>query len=425
MILRKILLSTAAGAAIMLQSIVAFAEAEPVQGISLDDSVALALKNNSAIKMAIDDQQKAGWVIDEAKAGRAPTLSIGAGANHADGPGQAAPGTSYSSSIKMNWTLYSGGRIEGLVDQAELNAKISDLGVDKARQQVKLDVTVAYYGVLQANDMVAVNKEAVESLTQHLKTVQAQFDSGVIAKADLLRSEVELANAQQNLTKAQNAFEIAKSNLNNIMGAPLDTQQMLNTQLTHTDFTTSLDDCISYALNNRPEILQSQNGIAVAEKGVDIAESGNRPTVAFGATDGWSGNEFPGQANNWSMNVMANWNVFDAGVTNAKVNQNKAATAEAKDQDAQFRGNIELEVRQNYMNMREAEERLQTTQIAANKAAEDLKIAKTKYYAGAGTNLDVIDAQLALTQAKTNRTQALYDYNVNMAKLEKSMGVKV
>jgi outer membrane protein len=423
MISRKVLLSTAAGAAIMLQSIVAFAD--PVQGISLDDSVALALQNNPAIKMAVDDQQKAGWVVDEAKAGRAPALAIGAGANRADGPGQAAPGTSYNSSVKMNWTLYSGGRIEGLVDQAELNAKISDLGVDKTRQQVKLDVTAAYYGVLQANDMAAVNKEAVESLTQHLKTVQAQFDSGVIAKADLLRSEVELANAQQNLTKAQNAFEIAKSNLNNIIGAPLDTQQILNSQLTHTDFNTSLDDCIAYALNNRPEIQQSQNGITIAEKGVDIAESGNRPTVALGATDGWSGNEFPGQTNNWSMNVMANWNVFDAGVTNAKVNQNKALAAKAKDQDAQLRGNIELEVRQNYMNMREAEERLQATQVSSNKAAEDLNIAKTKYYAGAGTNLDVIDAQLALTQAKTNHTQALYDYNVNMAKLEKSMGVKV
>ncbi|TWH45139.1 outer membrane protein TolC [Sporomusa sp. KB1] len=423
MISRKVLLSTAAGAAIMLQSIVVFAD--PVQGISLDDSVALALKNNPAIKMAVDDQQKAGWVVDEAKAGRAPTLAIGAGSNRADGPGQAAPGTSYNSSVKMNWTLYSGGRIEGLVDQAELNAIISDLGVDKARQQVKLDVTAAYYGVLQANDMATVNKEAVESLTQHLKTVQAQFDSGVIAKADLLRSEVELANAQQNLTKAQNTFEIAKSNLNNIIGAPLDTQQILNSQLTHTDFNTSLDDCIAYALNNRPEIQQSQNGIAIAEKGVDIAESGNRPTVAFGATDGWSGNEFPGQTNNWSMNVMANWNVFDAGVTNAKVNQNKALAAKAKDQDSQLRGNIELEVRQNYMNMREAEERLQTTQVAANKATEDLKIAKTKYYAGVGTNLDVIDAQLALTQAKTNHAQALYDYNVNMAKLEKSMGVKV
>lgn len=148
MISRKVLLSTAAGAAIMLQSIVAFAE--PVQGISLDDSVALALRNNPAIKMAVDDQQKAGWVVDEVKAGRAPTLSIGTGANRTDGPEQAASGTSYSSSVKMNWTLYSGGRIEGLVDQAELNAKISNLGVDKARQQIKLDVTAAYYGVLQA-----------------------------------------------------------------------------------------------------------------------------------------------------------------------------------------------------------------------------------------------------------------------------------
>ncbi|HWR44547.1 TolC family protein [Sporomusa sp.] len=407
----------------MLNSIIAFAD--PASGLSLDDSVALALKNNPTVNMAIDDQQRADGAVAEAEAGKGPSLSLGTGVNRAQGSTQSLPGTSYNSSIKLNWTLYSGGRLEGLVDQAKLNAEISDLGVDKAREQVKLDATSAYYGVLQASDMVGVNKEAVESLTQHLKTVKAQFDSGVIAKSDLLRSEVELANAQQNLTKAQNAFEIAKSNLNNVIGAPLDTEQILNNQLSYTEFNSLIDDCISYAMNNRPEIQQSKNSMAVAEKGVQIAESGNRPTVTTGVTDGWSGDEFPGQTNNWSMNVMANWNVFDSGLTNARVNQNKAASAKAKDQDTQLRGNIELEVRQNYMSMREAEKRLQTTQVAADKAAEDLKIAKTKYYAGVGTNLDVIDAQLALTQAKTNHTQALYDYNVNMAKLEKSMGIKV
>lgn len=423
MISKKVLLSTVAGAAIMLNSIVALAD--PATGLSLDDSVALALKNNPTVKMAMDDQQRAEGSVDEAEAGKMPALSLGAGVNRAQGAAQTLPGTSYNSSIKLSWTLYSGGRFEGLVDQAKLNAKISDLGVDKAREQVKLDATSAYYSVLQASDMAAVNREAVDSLTEHLKTVKAQFDAGVIAKADLLRSEVELANAQQSLTKAQNAFEIAQSNLNNVIGAPLEEKQTLNNQLAYTEFNSPVDECIAYAMSNRPEIQQSVNSKAVAEKGVEIAQSGNRPTVTFGATDGWSGDEFPGQANNWSMNVMANWNIFDSGLTNSKVKQSKAASAKAEDQDTQIRGSVELEVRQNYMSMREAEKRLQTTLVAVDKATEDLKIAKTKYYAGAGTNLDVIDAQLALTQAKTNHTQALYDYNVNKAKLEKSMGIQV
>jgi outer membrane protein TolC len=419
---KKILFSSAVGATIMLNSILVFADAAPM--LSLDDSVTLALKNNPTVKMAIDDQQRAVGAISEAEASKMPTISLGAGATRAQGMSQALPGTSYNSSIKLNGTLYSGGRLEALVDQAKLNAQNGVLGVDKAREQIKLDATTAYYSVLQASDMVAVNRETVDSLAEHLKTVTAQYEAGVVAKADFLRSEVELANAQQNLTKAQNAYEIALSNLNNVIGDPLDKEQTLNNQLSYTEVNSSLEECISYAMSNRPEIQQSVNNIAVADKGVQIAESGNRPAVTYGATDSWSGNEFPGQTNNWSMNVMANWNVFDSGLTNSKVKQSKAASAKAQDQDAQVRGNIELEVRQNYMSMREAEKRLQTSQVAVDKAAEDLKIAKTKYYAGAGTNLDVIDTQLALTQAKTNHTQALYDYNVNKAKLEKSMGIK-
>ncbi|WP_425058083.1 Outer membrane protein TolC [Sporomusa carbonis] len=418
---KKYVIGSIGGAMILAQTLTAFA-ATPSE-ISLDDSVALALKNNPAVKIAVQDQEKSNWSIKEAEAGKLPTLSLGLSSTRMPGAASGEPGTNYNTSLKLNWTLYSGGRLEGLIDQAKLNADNSDLGVTKAQQQVKLDATTAYYNVLQAANMVKVNQETVDSLTEHLKSVQAQFAAGTVAKSDVLRSEVELANAQQNFTKAQNAYDVAIASLNNVMGEPLDTERSLKDELAYTEFTMSLDESIEYALQHRPDIFQSKNSVTIAEQGVNIAESGFRPTITMGASDGWSGNEFPGQANNWSVNVMANWNVFDSGITKAKVKQAEAGVDKAIQQDVQTRNGVQLEVRQNYMNMKEAEKRLQTTKVAVDKATEDLKIAKTKYYAGVGTNLDVIDAQLALTQAKTNNTQALYDYNLNKAKLEKSMGL--
>lgn len=407
------------GSLLLLQSTSAMAAP---QEISLDDSIAAALKNNSAIKMALTDQQKAEWGIREAKAGTLPSISAGVGGTHGPDSPASPDGNSYNSSLKLNWTLYSGGRTEGLINQAKINADSSELNVAKTQQQIKLDATTAYYNVLQTRNMVNVNQEMVNNLTEHLKKVQAQYDVGVVAKSDVLRSEVELVNAQQTLTKAQNSFDLAMSTLNNTMGMPLDTENTLKDELAYTQTDITVADAIAQAAANRPELQQSQLGIESAQQGVKIADSNSKPTVTFSAAEGWSGNDFPGDKNNWSMNMMANWNIFDSGLTNAKVKQAKSSLDKAHEQDTQTRNSVELEVRQAYLSMKEAETRIGATQVAVDKATEDLKIAQTKYYAGVGTNLDVIDAQLALTQSKTNYTQALYDYNVNKAKLQKAIG---
>jgi outer membrane protein TolC len=120
--------------------------------------------------------------------------------------------------------------------------------------------------------------------------------------------------------------------------------------------------------------------------------------------------------------VSANWNIFDAGLTKSKVRQADASLVKAKEQAKQASDSAALEVRQAYLNMLEGEKRIQTTDVASQKAQEDMFIAQEKYRAGVGTNLDVIDAQLALTQARTNRIQALYDFNVSKAKLDKAVG---
>jgi TolC family type I secretion outer membrane protein len=416
---KKQLAGLLGGSLFLLQSTSVLAAA---QEISLDDSIAAALKNNSAIKMAVSDQEKAAWGISEAKAGTLPSISVGTGATHGPSSTASPDGTNYNTSLKLNWTLYSGGRAERLMNQAKLNADSSELNVANTQQQIKLDATTAYYNVLQTRNMVAVNQEMVNNLTEHLKKVQAQYDVGVVAKSDVLRSEVELVNAQQNLTKAQNSYDLAMSTLNNVMGMPLDTENTLKDQLVYAKTDVTVEDAIAQAVANRPDLQQSQLGVESAKEGVKIADSNHKPSVTFGASQGWSGNDFPGDDSNWSMNVMANWNVFDSGLTNAKVKQAKSTLNKAEEQAVQTRNSVELEVRQAYLSMKEAENRIGATQVAVDKATEDLKIAQTKYYAGVGTNLDVIDAQLALTQSQTNYTQALYDFNVNKAKLQKAIG---
>lgn len=387
--------------------------------LSLSDSIDIALKQNPSITIAAADKEKSQWGINEAKSGKMPTLSLGSGYSWSEN--QSGSNDSFSNSLRMNWQLYNGGRTDKQIDQAKEGELIADLGIEKAKQQVKLDATTGYYNVLQARNMVKVNQETTDNLKAHLTTVQEKYKVGVVAKSDVLRSEVELANAEQNLTKTENSYNVAVASLLNVLNQTSEAEVVLKDDFGYEKYTQSLEESLAIAQKNRPDIAQADANVRVADGSVSIAEAGNLPTVSLSASTGWNDSVLP-ENENWSAGVSASWNIFDAGLTKSKVKQADASLVKAKEQAKQVRDSVALEVRQAYLNMQEAEKRIQTTEVAASKAQEDMLIAQEKYKAGVGTNLDVIDAQLALTQARTNRIQALYDYNVSKAKLDKAIG---
>ena len=404
---------------VMLNASVAFAA--PVE-LSLSDSVALALKNNPSIKMAQSDKDKSQWSVSEAQAGRMPTVSLGNSYSLKDH--NPAGTDDLSGSLRMNWQLYSGGRVEGQIDQAKRGVGVADLGVEKTKQQLKLDTTTAYFTILQTKNLVEVNQQSVSNLQEHLNSVQAKYDVGVVAKSDVLRAEVELANAQQNLIKAQNNYDLAVAGLLNTMTIDPGTELALTDTLSYNKYDKTLDDSLQ-AAQTRPDVAQAEENVKISETAVKMAKSGKLPSVSLSASNGWNGSVLPGSGDDdWSVGLSAGWSIFDAGSTSAKVKQADASLDKAKEQLVQVKNSAALEVRQNYLSMQEAVKRIDTNKVAVGKAEEDLVIAREKYNAGVGTNLDVIDAQLALTQAKTNEIQALFDYNVNVAKIDKAIGLK-
>lgn len=393
--------------------------------LTLNGAIEQALATNPSGKIAEAEKQQAQGALRETRAGRLPTVDFSHTASRRGGETTASRHY-YDNMATLSLPLYTGGQVEGLIGQAELSLHSAELGVDKARQQLKLSATTGYYDVLQAGKLVQVDKESVERLAAHLQNVQAQYNVGTVAKSDVLRSEVELANAKQTLIKAENSREVAVSSLNNVIGLPLDTALNLKEELSYQQYGKSMGESIAYALRHRPEVQQADDALDSARKGVDVAQSGHRPTVNFSAYNDWNDTDFPGSDNsNWRMAVVANWNVFDSGLVNAKVSQAEAKVLQAQEEARQTRDTVQLEVRQAYLNMLEAEKRIDTTQVAVVQAEEDYKIAQVRYSAGVGTNLDVMDSQVALTQAKTNYIQALYDYNTSRATLENAMGMAV
>jgi outer membrane protein len=406
----------------------AAAQAAPVE-LSLDDSIAMALKNNPTVKMAEAERFRYQWAVRESLSYYGPTLTY----NHYDTrTSPAATATQpdiynrYENKVGLSMSLYTGGKVEAQVKQARLNYQVSDLGLAKTKQQMKNSATTAYFNVLQTRNLVQVNQESVDSLVAHLKNVQAQYDVGTVAKSDVLRSEVELANAQQNLIKAQNNYDLAIANLNNVIGLPLATEIKLKEELKYIKFGQPLDDCVNYALTNRPDVTQARANLDSAKEGVKVARSGYLPKVALSAAKDWYDADFPGDKNhNWTIGLTTSLTVFDTQLTRSQVKEAEYNVVKMSETARQTNDTVALEVRQAYLSMKEAEKRIETSKVAVDKAEEDFKIAQVRYNAGVGTNLDVIDAQVALTQAKTNYVQALYDYNTSKANLDKAMGMAV
>ena len=419
---KKRLAAALTGGFLVLNTISVFAA--PME-LSLEDSIATALQNNPAIKIADASRQSAELDINIAKGGNLPKLSL----THSDTRSNSiTTGTTntFANSVGLNMNLYSGGKVEGNIEKAKLGLKVADLDVEKSKQQIKLDATKGYFTILQTRNTVKVDQESVDQMEAHLKNVEAQYNVGTVAKSDVLRSQVELANNQQVLTKAQNAYEIAISNLNNIMGLPLDTQIQIKDELVHQPYARSLEESINYAMSNRPEAIQADYSIDAAKQSVKIAKSGRLPAVAANAGKNWKDDSFPGTDNNgWSVGLTATWTPFDSGVTNAQIKQSNSAVEKSLQTAKQTKDSIQLEVRQAYLNMVEAEKRISTSKVTVAQAEEDFKISQVRYSAGVGTNTDVIDAQVSLTQAKNNYIQAMYDFNTSKANLTKAMGVPV
>lgn len=330
----------------------------------------------------------------------------------------------HTNAITATLPIYTGGKLSGMIKQAKAGYLFAEEGVQKAYNDMRSTVTNSYFNMLQADNMQKLSEESVTRLTDHLKNVKAQYDVGVVAKADVLRSEVELANAKQNLIQAENAYQIAEANLNKVVGLPMDTQLKLDNLLVYTTYENDLPYCLDYAAEHRPELKQAAQNVEAAKGALRVAISGHMPQVVASASQAWSSESWPGDDNgNWGVGVNVSMNIFDTGVTQSHIHGAEADLAKAHETYRDTVDAVNLDVRSNYLGLREAEKRIDTTKLAVSQAEEDYRIAQLRYMNGVGTNTDVLDAQVALTNAKTNYLQALYDYNTSKTALETAIGV--
>ncbi|SMC32622.1 TolC family protein [Sporomusa malonica] len=418
--------------------------AQAAAQLTLPESISLAMKNNPVMKIAEANIEKSRWNLKEAKAYDGVTLTYNllyGRTNQApswynntsapyplpgvDYPAWDNTSTFYHHKLTLQLPLYTGNKLESIADMAKRGKTATDLERTNTKQSLTLDVTNTYYNVLQALNMTNVAQQAVDDFSVHLTNVKHQYDVGNVALSDVLQTEVRLANARNNLIKAQSAAKMARYKLNTVIGIKLTDDTKLDENVNRDPYKAILEDSLAEAFKNRPEMQKANLKIEMAKDKIKIARSDFRPTVSAVAVENiqdTSPSTSKGK-DDWTVGINVSFNIFDNHITKTKTEAAKAELDIATEQKRQLEDWITLEVSNAYLNVKEAAERTENNQVAVGQSTRDYVMAQERYFAGIGTNLDVMDAEVAMTQAKTNYVIALYDYVNSRAQLSKAMGL--
>ena len=408
--------------------------------LSLTDCLNIALQQNGTILKAGNDLEASQGIVVQTRAVALPQVQATGQYKDTDPnaienfPGTALPNQNWNAGVQIVQSIYEGGRLVAALKAASATQKQALAQYQTAVADTLLAVRLAYYDVLLAAQQITVNEASVNLLQKELDDQQSRYNAGTVPKFNVLRAEVALANERPALIQARNNYRIAKNNLSNLLGYNLprdiweDIPLNLTDTLDATPYQVDLPTAIQQALGRRTELIALRQTAELQRLGVVNAKAGYKPTVQVFAGYNWYNAQFTQPVeinhdiNGWNAGAQMSWDIFDGMLTRGKVIQARALYDKSKtDLDDRAR-QIELEVRTAYSSFIMAREVLDSQLKVQEEAEEALREASARADAGTGTQLDVLDAQTSLTQARTTEVQALHDYDAARARLERAIG---
>ena len=394
--------------------------------LTLAEAIHTALAANTGLRVTQTGERSADAALEQVRGKNSITAEVSDTLRTSKTQDEDAQ-TSNSLSVSARLPLYSGGANEASIASGEIGTRMARLTTERAREDLKYEVTAAYWDAVEASKKIEVQRDTVNKYDAHLKNVTALYEVGAQAKIDVLRSSVELSNARQELTRAENAYAVNLAALRNLLNISRTEPLTLTSEVAYQPFETTMENCILYANRSRLDLAEERMKVQQKELAVESARAGKKPTVSLTLGTGLSSQFQPRHDTNTdvSASIGVSWNIFDSGVTRAAIEAAEAERDIALLTLKKAEETIDLNLRKAYLNMREAEQRFTATGDAVRQAREDAHIANERYRAGEGILLDIIDAQTALSAAETNAISARYDYARYRAQVENIMGTEL
>lgn len=413
--------------------------------ITLEEAVKIAIERHQDVGMARAAADALKGKIREVRAEALPDIKIVSGATRLRDPSLLnasgldkfpaelrdalvpSPVNLFDYSITVKQPLFTQGKVGTALRLASIEAEGSISEIDRAQQDVGLATVKAYYGLLWATRYRDVVTETQEQKKQHAGMARTRYQNGVATEVDMLRSEVAVANGAPDLVRAENAIRQARALLNFYLGRPLDFATRLagdfQQKLWERNDVAELE---KDAIRRRPELQRLRIAERSAATQMDLARAENRMRVDFNASYGLSArlpeNLINPKFTRWISGVTFTLPVFDGFKRSGLVWQATANQRSAKLEREKTEQQIRLAVQQGLDELNAAAETIAAARANVSQAERVLAMMQDNYKYGAATTLDIVDAQTAVSLARSNLLRGLYDSSMARANLRWAMG---
>lgn len=429
-------------AAVMVLTAVA-SEAQETQEaqslLTLKQSIEIALEHNLDMQMAREEIHAARERRKEAMTGFLPSLSGKYSYRRlSEEPYVVFEGREMDISDQDQYRftgtiaqpLFNGFAILSNYRVAKLGLDVANIQLTRTRFDLILQVKEAYFGILTAERILEVREQSVRQLQAGLDVAKNFYEVGMSPKVEVLEAEVRLAEAKQELIRAENALSVDKARFNTILRRPVDQEMEVLDILSDQPYEKPYESCLEIALQKRPELMEAEKNVARAEKEITLAKSAYYPKVSVsgnyyraGDDPSVDGSDFVDREN-WDVLAEASMTFFEWGKTRYATNRKRARLRQARQTLEEIKDDIRLEVKTSYLYMQAAEKYIPVAQKSVESAEENFRISGERYREQVAAATEVLDAQTRLTEARTNYTSALAVFNVARARLIRAMGLE-
>jgi outer membrane protein TolC len=386
------------------------------ENINLEEAVKILIEENRTLKNARKDIENAEKDEELAVRSYFPTLDLQSSYTKFD-EGQQLPlggygsDENYSTSLSLTQPIWLGGKVSMQKEIAGYSLEIARTNYEKSVEDQIFSLIQAYYGVLQAQGMVEIREEALDTVNEHLRIVKNNFEAGIAIRRDLLQSQIEQRKAEEALTAAKNNLKIVRRRLTQL----LTTDKVYEPSNPEIDFELELEQQILFntALANDPQLKILELNKEIIKLNQKLKGQYYRPSVSLNGSYNWQGQEFMDQKS-WSMTLGVNVPLYDGGKGNLNAEKQEKELEKIANNRQDLLENIDIEVEDSILTVKENKEAIELEQLSLENAEENLEIANKSYEAGVASNTDVIDAQSTYNQAKTSLLQATYKYETEL-----------
>ena len=307
-----------------------------------------------------------------------------------------------------------------------------ELSIEQARSSkisMVNQVKKSFYAVLLANDSYRVFKESYDNAMENYLDIKKKYEQGTVAEYDLIRADVTVKNSEPNMLQAENSLVLAKWQLKALMGMDLEQEIDCTGQLA--DFESVLfADYIATdtTLTANSDLKQIDLQAQQLKKTLLMQKFDYLPTLSLTGMYQWNAmnNDFKFKNYNWTpysiIGVSLSIPIFSGGSKYHTIKQTQVSIHQMDLQREDTKRNLQLAVKQYLDNMKTCVKQFDAAQKGVEQANRGYKIAQKRYDTGGGTLLEMNDAELALTQAKLNLNQSIYNYMVAKSDMEKVLG---